>query len=125
MEIEKIESIEQAKKVIQELNAKLKNTKDGIEKKNIRLAILDVKQKAISLEKKTISKEKNKMVQQAKKLNSATARKCRNHGLICVALGVLYSQNKIADFEKACEGGNAAIEEFAKLNFGFVKGTTK
>lgn len=121
----KIENMEQAKEVMNTLKEKLKNAKSAIEKKDIRLAIVDVKQKMLSLEKKQLANEKKIMEQKVKKLNSAMARKCRNHGLICIALGVLYQQHKINEFEKICFGGNSAVEEFAKINFGYAKGETK
>lgn len=125
MNDEKIETMEQAKEVIKGLQEKLKNAKSGIEKKDIKLSIVDVKKKMLLLEQKRLAKEKKQMEMKVKLANSAAARKCRNHGLICIALGVLYQQHKMNEFEKICFGGNSAVEEFAKNNFGYEKDETK
>lgn len=107
------------------LRENLKNAKNGIDKKDIKLEIVDVKQKMLLLEKKIIANEKKKMLQKKEKLNSATARKCRNHGLICIGLGVIYKQNKIQEFEENCEQGKEAIREWASKNYGYDKDKMK
>lgn len=119
-----IETLQYTIETIKNLKEKMKNA-DAIEKKNLKLEIIKAKQKMLVFEKRIVMAEKRKIDLKNKKLASAAARKCRSHGLICIALGVLYQQHKIDEFEKICFEGNSAVEEFAHLNFGYTKGETK
>lgn len=121
----KIQTVEQAVIVIKALKEKLKNATNSVEKKDIKLEIIAAKQKMLALEKKIVVTERKRISAKEKRLASAAARKCRSHGLICIALGVLYQQHRIDEFEKICFRGNSDVERYAEEVFGYKKGETK